>query len=237
MADNLHAGHRERTRARFLETGGRGFSPHQRVELLLFYAIPRKDTNELAHLLINRFGSIDHLLNASYAELVQVKGMPPNAATLLCLIRRLNEEVQRERMTQDDVLTDTDAFRRYVQPLFIGAQTEQTVMVCLNSAGRVLGHEVLSVGSATAADVNIRQALRTAMHYDATTVVLAHNHSHGRAVPSREDATATMAIAKALSYGDVRVADHIIVAGEETTSMRDDPLFAPIFHRIYRHEG
>lgn len=238
MADNeqknLHAGHRERLKSRFREVGINGFDRHQLVELLLFFGIPRKDTNELAHRLVNTFGTISALLNAPFEELMTVEGMTSNAATLICLCNGLVDECQRERFSADRVLDTTEKLANYIVPRFIGAQTERVMLVCMDHNARVLADGILSEGSVSASEINVRQALQLALRCNATIVVMAHNHPGGKATPSREDLDATMAMAKALAVADVRLADHLIVAGNDYTSMRETPVCAPVFRMNYR---
>lgn len=227
--DNPHAGHRERVKARFLENGIGAFARHELIELLLFFGIPRKDTNELAHRLLDHFGSVSALMSASYEELVSIQGMTHNAAVLIRLFNGLEAECQRERFAADRFLTSREKIRDYVLPLFIGVETEQVRLVCLDNNRRVLASGLLSEGSAAAVEINTRQALQLALRCNATCAVLAHNHPGGQPMPSREDVDTTASLAKALELAGVRLIDHIIVANNAYLSMRDIPVCASIF--------
>lgn len=232
--DNIHAGHRERMKSRFREVGTAGFDRHQLMELLLFFGIPRRDTNELAHRLVNTFGTLYALMDASFEELMTVPGMTSNAATLIRLCDGLMEECQRERFSADRVLDTTAKLAHYILPHFVGAQTERVMLVCMDNNARVLADGILSEGSVAASEINVRQALQLALRCNATMAVMAHNHPGGSATPSREDLDATMAMAKALAVADVRLADHLIVAGDTYVSMRETPVCAPAFRINYR---
>ncbi len=229
MNDNPHAGHRERVKARFLEHGIGAFARHEMIEFLLFFGIPRKDTNELAHRLLDHFGSISALMGATYEELVAIDGMTHNAAVLIRLFNGLETECQRERFSTERLLTTREKIRDFVLPLFIGAQTEQVRLVCLDNNRRVLASGLLSEGSAAAVEINTRQALQLALRCNATCAVLAHNHPGGQPMPSREDVDTTAALAKALELAGVQLIDHIIVADNAYLSMRDVPLCAALF--------
>ncbi len=227
--DNSHAGHRERVKARFLENGIGAFARHEMIEFLLFYGIPRKDTNELAHRLLDHFGSLSALMSATYEELVTIDGMTHNAAVLICLFNGLQTECQRERFSTERFLTTRERIRDFILPLFIGVETEQVRLVCLDNNRRVLASGLLSEGSAAAVEINTRQALQLALRCNATCAVLAHNHPGGQPMPSREDVDTTASLAKALELASVQLIDHIIVADNAYLSMRDVPLCAAIF--------
>ena len=231
---NLHEGHRERVKARFLELGAAGFDRHQLVELLLFFGIPRRDTNELAHRLVNTYGTLSALFSASYEELIAIEGMTANAATLIRLCGGLTEECQREQFAADRVLNSTEKIANFLLPRFVGAQTERVMLVCLDNTGRVLGDGVLSEGTVAASEINVRQALQLALRCNATLAVMAHNHPGGTAAPSREDLDATAAMAKALAVADVKLVDHLIIAGNSYLSMRETPICAPLFSMNYK---
>ncbi len=227
--DNLHTGHRERVKARFLEHGIGAFARHEMVEFLLFFGIPRKDTNELAHRLLNHFGSISALMGATYEELVSIDGMTHNAAVLICLFNGLEAECQRERFSAERILNTREKLRNFVLPLFIGAETEQVRLVCMDNNHRVLASGLLSEGSAAAVEINTRQALQLALRCNATTAVLAHNHPNGQPMPSQEDVESTTALAKTLALAGVKLIDHIIVSANSYLSMRDVPLCTSLF--------
>ncbi len=227
--DNIHAGHRERVKERFRAWGAGGFDRHQLVELLLFFGIPRKDTNELAHRLVERFGSLSALLAAPYEELLAVPGMTPNAATLVMLCRTLQEECQRERYAADRTLNTMDKLANYIINRFIGVENERVLLICLDNSGHVLGDGFLSQGSVHATEINVREALRLALRCNATVVVAAHNHPGGKSIPSAEDVASTAALSEALAMAGVTLQDHLVVSGNSYLSMRQTPLCRSAF--------
>ena len=226
---NIHEGHRSRMKELFLKKGTTAYARHELVELLLFFGIPRKDTNELAHRLIDTFGSLSDLMSATYEELVAVPGMPPHAAVLIRGFNGVMNECQREQFSTERLLNTRERLANFAMGLFVGVETEQVHLICMDNKGRVLAHGLLSEGSATAAQINTRQALQLALRCNATTVVLTHNHPGGQVTPSREDLDTTSAMVKLFDQVGIRLVEHIIVAGSTYLFMRDLPICAPLF--------
>lgn len=206
----MHEGHRERLRKRFIENGLQGFEKHNMLELLLFYAIPRRDTNELAHRLINSFGSLSGVFNASFEELCRVEGIGENAAALIKLIPELSREYIADCGSAGTVITGADDACNYAGKQFIGATAEKLIMLCLNSAGKLINTETVADGSVTYVNVNMRRIVELAVKNNAVSVILAHNHPSGNIHPSGDDAMVTLMVRDALKMIDVALADHII---------------------------
>ena len=214
----LHDGHRQRLIQRFLEEDLDNFEPHNVLELLLFYAIPRKDTNELAHVLMDTFGSLKGVFDAPYEELIKVTGIGPNTAALLKLVPSLT----RTYYSSDErsiILDTSEKSGEYFLPYYIG-QTEEVVrLACLDAGGKVISNQILHRGSANAAEVNIRKIVNIALRNNAMGVILAHNHPGGLPLPSEEDVATTKSIREALMPMGILLMDHIIVAGQDYVSM------------------
>lgn len=214
----LHDGHRQRLIQRFLEEELDGFEPHNVLELLLFYAIPRRDTNELAHKLIDTFGSLNGVFDAPYEALLQVEGIGPNAAALIKLVPQLTRTYYTGQ--NDRVVLDTaDKAGEYFIPYFIGHNEEVVYMACLDAGSRVIAHRMIHRGSVNASEVNIRKIVNVALQSNAVGILLAHNHPGGIALPSGEDVMTTQNLAAALRPMGVLLMDHIIVAGGDFVSM------------------
>jgi len=214
----LHDGHRKRLIQRFLEEGLDSFEPHNVLELLLFYAIPRKDTNELAHRLIDTFGSLNGVFDAPMEALMQVDGVGENTAALLKLMPQLT----RTYLTgaQKEVILDhAEKAAAYFIPYFVGRTEEVVQLVCVDAKSRVTSHQIIHRGSINVAEANIRKIANVALHNNAAGIILAHNHPGGIALPSPEDIATTSAIKAALQPMGIVLMDHIIVAGEESISM------------------
>ena len=216
---SIHDGHRARLRKRFKEEGLDGFSEIQALELALFYAISRKDTNPIAHALLDHFGSLAQVLEAPVEELQKVPGVGENTAVYLRMITELGRFYMVSRTTQTKVLTTLEQCAEYMLPFFYGRRLETVFLLCLDAKCKVLCCKEVAEGSVNAAGISVRKVVETALGANATSVVLAHNHPSGVAVPSGEDVQTTRRIAAALAAVEVHLVDHIVVADEDYVSM------------------
>ena len=229
MEKNLHSGHRQRMKQDFLRYGESRFNEHQLVELLLYFAIPQGDTNDLAHRLIERFGSVHGLLQADYEQLTQIKGVGSHAATLIQLCGEL---VTRYGLTERPVgilLNDTDDIGAFLLPRFWRYNREKFLMVSLNNRHEVINVTQISSGTQNTTAVNNKLILRQAVVDDASEIVLAHNHPAGFPLPSREDVDATLQLHRELIKVDIRLRDHLVISDTDFISMKDTPSLAMIF--------
>ena len=218
MATN-HAGHRNRVKQEFLSRGLEGWPGHRVLELLLFYAIPRRDTNPIAHALLEHFGSLSRVLEAPIEELQKVPQITEHSAVLLKLVTELARYYQVDSAQQTEILTTLDACGKYLVPRFFGRTKETVFLLCLDAKCKVLCCKELGEGSVNSASISVRKVVETALSANATTVVLAHNHPSGIAVPSNEDIQTTRRIAAALNAVEIYLADHIVVADGDYVSM------------------
>ena len=223
---NVHEGHRQRLRDRFLQEGLDGFAPHNVLELLLFYAVPQRDTNELAHRLLARFGSLSGVLDADFDELCQVEGVGANVATLLKLVPGLARRYLDDYDENGVVLATIEEVGTFLRPKFIGRNNEMIFLLCMDSRGGVVYGDFIAEGSINAAPMYTRNILEAAMRSHAVSVILAHNHPRGLALPSNADMLATRAVFDALTAAKIRLADHLIFAGSDYVSMRDSGFFS-----------
>ena len=216
---SLHDGHRQRLKDQFRRNGLDGFTDVQALELALFYCIPRQDTNPISHKLIEHFGSLSQVLEAPVEELVKVPGIGENAAVYLKMITELGRYYMVNRSTQNTILTTIEKCAEYMVPFFFGRRVETVFLLCLDAKCKVLCCKEVGEGSVNSAGISVRKIVETALGANATTVVLAHNHPSGVAVPSGEDVQTTRRIAMALKAVDVHLADHIVVADDDYVSM------------------
>ncbi len=214
----IHDGHRQRKRKQFLQHGLDGFADHEVLELLLFYAIPRQDTNETAHRLLKKFGSLQGVFNAPVEELRKVQGMGESAAAFLTLLPAALRRVGMSE-TEEVILISVEAAGAYFERLLRGERREVLYQVCLDSKGKVIGSNRLSSGSTSAAPVSVREVVEVALRCDASRVLLGHNHPSGVALPSEEDRQITLQIRQALATMDIVLVDHIVVADGDFVSM------------------
>ena len=224
---SIHDGHRQRLKERFLREGLDPFSDVQVLELLLFYCIPRQDTNPIAHSLLERFGSLSQVLEAPAEELCKVPGIGQSAAVLVSMMLPISRFYQKNRTENVRILTSMDACGEYLVPYFHGRRNETVFLLCLDAKCKVLGCREMGEGSVNSAGVPIRRIVETALGLNATTAILAHNHPSGFALPSGEDIQTTHRVAAALSAVEITLADHIIVADGDYVSIAQSGLYRP----------
>ncbi len=224
----LHDGHRDRVRERFLTDGLDHFNDHQTLELLLFYAVPRRDTNELAHRLINTCGSLSAVLDAPI-EILTANGLSQNAAVLLKMIPQLSEKYTIDKYYNDDKIITHHNIGERVLPHFIAANEEQVLLLLLDAKSKEQYCGIISKGSVSASEIYTRKIIQLAMKYHSSGVILAHNHPSGVALPSGNDIKATVNLKNALSTVGVRLLDHLIVADMDFLSLANAEDYMEIF--------
>ncbi len=216
---SIHSGHRERLKQRFLNSGLDDFTDAQVLELLLFYAIPQRDTNPLPHRLLEHFRTLSQVPEAPIVDLKQVPGISDHSATLLSLVTQLGRYYQVDCAQRTQCLTTLDACGAYLVPYFFGRCNETVFLLCLDAKCKVLCCREVGQGSVNSASVSVRRIVETALRANATTVVMAHNHPSGVALPSGEDVQTTRRVAAALAAVEVHLADHVIVADGDYVSL------------------
>ncbi|MBR5157174.1 MAG: DNA repair protein RadC [Clostridia bacterium] len=214
-----HDGHRQRMKSRYMKEGLDSFAPHEVLELLLYYAIPRRDINELAHRLINHFGSVANVLDADVEDLKQVDGIGENAAVLLNLIPSLSRVYTSSKWDRNTSLLSTKAIGEYAVSMYVGKKNEEFGIICLDSNRRIHYSGIIIKGTVNQTEAYPRVVVSEVLKHNAVNVVLVHNHPSGSLIPSPSDREATKNIVTALEAIDVHVIDHIIVAGDRFNSM------------------
>ena len=224
---SIHDGHRQRLKDRFLREGLDNFDDLYVLELLLYYAIPQKDTNPIAHALLSHFGSLTAVFEATPEELQKVPGIGKNAATFLSLIPQVGRYYQIKRSEPGDILRTISQCGNYLVPYLYGRENETVFLLCLDAKCKVLGCKLVGEGSVNSANIPIRRVVEIALNTNATSVVLAHNHPSGLALPSHDDIETTLRVAKALDAVEITLADHIVVADEDFVSLVQSGYYSP----------
>lgn len=223
----IHDGHRQKMRKRFLLSSLDSFAPHEALELLLYYAIPRCDTNPAAHALMARYGTLEEVFNAPVEDLIKVEGIGESAAILLKLVPQLVRKARLERVRLGDtILNDSEAAGSFLLELFKGERAETVYQLCLDAKRRLLAYRRLSDGGVSMVDLDVRKVVSNALLTSASQVILAHNHPSGLAVPSEADNAATEQALYALRTVGVELVDHIIIADRDFVSLRDSGFFS-----------
>ena len=230
MGKGIHDGHRERVKQEFLKNGfNENTPPHKILEMLLFYGIARKDTNEIAHDLINRFGSVSGVFEAPVEELVKVNGVSLHTASLLKLMIPIIRCYVSEKNEKTINYTNTDDVCDFLLKQYISYTKEVFSVVSFGGNGRMLGFDVLGEGNVSEVNISIREVVETVLKRNAVCAVIAHNHPNGVAVPSNEDVAVTQNIKSALRHINVNLVDHIVIADDDYVSMAQSRLFRSIF--------
>ena len=216
-----HTGHRQRVKTEFLTRGIEGWPDHRVLELLLFFAIPQGDVNPLAHELIDRFGSLARVLDASQDELRKVPGLGEHTVTLLQMIPALSGRYVSQRSGPGDLVHTTQEAARLLTPYFYGATNELVYVLCLDGKGKALGVRKVSEGNLSNSDVSIRRVAEICMALGASYFYLAHNHTSQLAFPSAEDWQCTDVIKCALAPLGVCLVDHLIFVEGDVVSLRE----------------
>jgi len=218
--DNPHVGHREKLRDRFIqEKGFEHFADHQILELLLFYANARGDTNPIAHELLETFAGMKGVLEARPEQLMTVKGVGQQAATLISMVVPLTRVWHRCAMEEPTRIANSREAEEYCMSLLAGERTERFYVVSLNAKCNIVGVRKISEGSLSEVSAYPRLVVETALNYNAHSVLFCHNHPGGTCAPSPEDIASTLQLQRLLSSMGILVLDHIIVAMDRTYSM------------------
>lgn len=225
---NVHEGHRERMRNKYVNKGIEVFEQHEILEMLLFYAIPRKNTNDIAHRLLEACGSLSAVFDAPIDILMQ-QGLSYNAAVLLHMIPDLSRAYQSDKFDNEEkIITDENIGKKMVH-LFAGKNEECVYAFFLDAKGKEKYSGIISKGDASSAPLFSKDLVSIAARCKAVTVIIAHNHPSGVAFPSRADLEATADIADALDTIGIHLADHIIVADRDYISLSSTPPFSRMF--------
>ena len=203
------------------------FPDHKVLELLLFYANPRSDTNPLAHELMEHFGSLAGVLDATPEELQKVKGVGEHAAVLFKVVKELAGRYLTVRTQVDDIAQSSKDYYALLRPYFFGARNERLCLLCLDGKHKVLGVRRLGEGNVNAVTVTTRLIAEAALSLNAAGVVLAHNHVSGLAFPSPEDLATTQSLASILSTMSITLVDHLIFVDDDMVSLRDSGYYQP----------
>lgn len=218
MSD-IHKGHRERLKSTFLKNGLANLEPHNALEIILTYSIPRRDVNELAHRLIKEFGSFDKVLEADYERLLAVEGVGEHTATHLKLLLESYRYYEQQKNREAFFATSADAAINYARSLFVGETKEFCYLLCFDANMKLIKCAKVSEGSLTATPISVRRVVEIATANKAVSVILAHNHPGGPATPSGEDIATTKKIISALHLIGTELSDHIIVGSRQAVSM------------------
>lgn len=227
--ENIHKNHRSRVRATIRQTGIENISDINLLEYLLFYSIPRKDTNEVAHRLLDAFGSLNGVFNATYDQLLAVDGMGESSALLVSLVPALSKRYIESGYGKKVNLSEPEDMLEYIKTKYYGERKEVLLVICLDAIGNLINCFKFGEGTSESVIFDRRAIIETALRVNADTVVFAHNHPNGVAAPSKDDIDTTSEFLSIFRKVGIKLADHIIVAGEDTFSFATSYKYSKMF--------
>ncbi len=230
MANDLHKKHRERVRKDFLEHGfADDTPPHKILEMLLFFAIPRKDTNEIAHLLLEEFGTVSGVLEAEITDLQRIEGIGESAAALIKLILPLFKQYQRDKTIPHPKFTNMDDICNFLIKKYFGYKSEVFMISSFDNEGNMIACDKIVEGGVSSVGVSVREVIKIVLKRNAACVIISHNHTSGNAIPSIADVEMTKSIKMTLQQMGVKLLDHIIVVPNDCVSMYQSQKYKNIF--------
>ncbi|AMJ40515.1 RadC family protein [Anaerotignum propionicum] len=224
MAAGIHSGHRERMRQRFLQEGGEGFHDHELLEMLLYYAVPRGDTNPLAHKMVKEFGSLPTLMEAESMDISRLCGVGINTAILISLQKEISKRCIQARWRDRPTLNSLGLAIEYCKSLMAYKNREFFYAVCLDNKRRVINTVQIAEGTVNSAAIHPRVVMEAALKLQASAVIFTHNHPGGNCKPTFDDIETTAKLAKLLFAIEVQLIDHIIIADGMTFSFLENKL-------------
>ncbi len=233
MADkkNVHSDHRKRVRANVVKNGFSQLEEHKLLELILFYSIPRKDTNELAHRLINHFGSFEEIFKADIEQLRKVEGVGENTAVMIAGMGEAFYRMSKAEPPKKRVYKNTEDLKDLAVSLLRGESVEKVVLMCFDSGKKLKRYSVISDGDKVSSEIDMKEIIKNLVDSDSSIAVLAHNHPISSAEPSAYDIDSTRMVCVTLRKIGYALADHIIVGENgEAYSMHSDPQFSALFY-------
>lgn len=222
MSKQLHEGHRDRMRDRVLQNGIDSLQSHEMLEYLLYPFIPRKDTNEIAHRLIDEFGSFSALLNADAHRIQSVKGVTHNAAVFLASLPDVFRRYLGENSQQRTSLSGRGAARNFIGSMLYGVPEERVIAVALDAHDGILKCDVIATGSGDTVILSVRDIVNFALKYMASGMIIAHNHPSGSTSPSPQDFALTRELLWTLDSVNVKLLDHYIFCLDEYYSFEEE---------------
>ena len=210
----IHDGHRNRLRSKFIKDPS-SLEDHELFELLLFFSIPRMNTNNVAHELFNRCGSIKGIVDTGFTTLQSVEGIGERSALLLRVTSEITARYEKSKHKGLLHIDSHDALAKYIKSLFVGSENEKTYILMFDNSKHILACEKISEGTSSSNAASMKKIVAMSMAYNASAVILAHNHPNGRAIPSGEDLSTTRTVKMVLEPLDIILAEHFIVASDE----------------------
>lgn len=215
---------------RFMQGGAENLSEHELLEVVLFFSVPERNTNDIAHNLISEFGSLAGVFDADEKDLTKHPYITKRTVQLFRMIKEASREYNIQKNDKRSSMTTLDEIGTYLMTRYAGENEEKMTILCLNGIGKTLSFVTVSEGDASSVGISMRKIIGEALKCGATSVVLAHNHPSGIPTPSKADAEATLLVKHALDSINVRLQDHIIISGGDYFSMASSAEYKEVFN-------
>ena len=223
-----HTGHRKRLKKKFIENGFDVFEPHEALEMYLFYAIPRKDTNPLAHRLLDRYLTIGGVCDAPLDELINEFKLSESAAVYLKMLPEMSRLYNESKLSADNIIDDENLGELF-RTKFIGRTNEAVALMLGDAKGKMIYFGIISKGSLNSTEMPVRKIVDLSLRHNAKIAYIAHNHPSGSALPSSADISTTKTISETLLSVGVHLIDHFIVTDDDYVSLRESGISGKIF--------
>ncbi len=230
MDKNLHKGHRKRLRNELLEQDFPDSVPsHKVLETLLFYGIPRGDTNGIAHELLAKFGSLNGVFEAEPNSLFEIKGMTEKAVTLIKMFLPLSRRINTEKYKKRYRFSSIEEYGNYITKCFMGYNNELFMISSFDDSGNLIENDIISDGHTASVSVSVKKIVKKILPRNPSTVIVSHNHIGKSAVPSFADIQMTQSLKYTLEQLEIKLVDHIIVSGTDYVSLAQSGDYNQIF--------
>ncbi len=226
---NIHKDHRSRLKAQFSSNGVDALTDIQKLELLLFYSIPQKDTNPIAHKLLDEFGSIKNVFAASQTDLMKVSGIKENSATLIKFVGSMLNYCSRP--DGEDMIDSTSKGKEFASKYFAHIEVEQFYVFCLTKSNKLKKSVLINTGTSGEVSVQIRNITEVAIENKCDRIIVAHNHPCGKAIMSDQDCKFTYSLICSCILNNIDVLDHIIVGTDRTISLYEQGIIEKLKQR------
>ena len=223
MSEEIHDKHRERLDRKVARDGIEFLEPHEQLEYLLFVVIPRRNVNDLAHKLLERFGSLWGVFNADVKQLTEFEGIGTRAAKFLKILPSLLGITERNvKYSKPPRLYTQEEITNYASTFFYGKMLEEVYLFSLNSNFGLRSVSRISKGDETEAYIHPKQVVKQAIYDNAAVALIVHNHPCGSAAPSFEDISLSRQLNDAFAAVDIKFLDSVIISGKESYSIREN---------------
>lgn len=229
---SIHGGHRQRLKTQYMNNGVDSLTEIQQLELLLFYSIPQRDTNPIAHALLDEFGSLQEVLLADIETLMTVKGVKENTAIHLNLVGKMLNVCSKA--SNKNIKVTASAVKQYCNNLFVGINVEQFYVLCVSKSNKIQKIKMISSGSADEINLQIRNITEFALSSKCNRIIITHNHPAGPGRMSDEDMRFTYSLLCSCMLNSIDIVDHIIVGVDKTISIYEQGIMEKLKAKAFQ---